>query len=93
MCACLIDYTCSSTVQVQDETLDFGAMLREVALSPTRRVLVASLTMFSCFCSSRYLSGPHGSAFVFNLFDLLYVRKFMTISIYVCHGKILRLLK
>ncbi|ESW23218.1 hypothetical protein PHAVU_004G028200 [Phaseolus vulgaris] len=46
----------SSTVQVQDETLDFGAMLREVALSPTRRVLVASLTMFSCFCSSRYLS-------------------------------------
>lgn len=45
-----------STVQVQDETLDFGAMLREVALSPTRRVLVASLTMFSCFCSSRYLS-------------------------------------
>ncbi|KAK7365077.1 hypothetical protein VNO80_13865 [Phaseolus coccineus] len=45
-----------STVQVQDETLDLGAMLKEVALSPTRRVLVASLTMFSCFCSSRYLS-------------------------------------
>ncbi|CAJ1946969.1 unnamed protein product [Sphenostylis stenocarpa] len=45
-----------SNVRVQDETLDFGAMLGKVVLSPTRRVLVASLTMFSCFCSSRYLS-------------------------------------
>ncbi|KAH1100098.1 hypothetical protein AAZX31_13G048800 [Glycine max] len=46
----------SSTVQVQDETLDFGAMLRKIVLSPTRRVLVVSLTMYSCLCSSRFLS-------------------------------------
>ncbi|TKY50268.1 Protease Do 8 [Spatholobus suberectus] len=44
----------SSTIE--DETLDFGAMLRKVVLSPTRRGLMASLTMYSCFCSSRYLS-------------------------------------
>ncbi|KAG4958751.1 hypothetical protein JHK87_035384 [Glycine soja] len=44
------------TVQVQDETLDFGAMLRKIVLSPTRRVLVVSLTMYSCLCSSRFLS-------------------------------------
>ncbi|KAK7381306.1 hypothetical protein VNO78_33896 [Psophocarpus tetragonolobus] len=40
----------------EDETQDFGAMLRKVVLSPTRRVLMASLTLYSCFCSSRYLS-------------------------------------
>nr|KYP40795.1 hypothetical protein KK1_037839 [Cajanus cajan] len=45
---------CSSTIQ--DETLDFGAMLRKAVLSPTRRALMASLTMYPCFCSSRYLS-------------------------------------
>ncbi|XP_027358955.1 protease Do-like 8, chloroplastic isoform X2 [Abrus precatorius] len=44
----------SSTVE--DETQDFGAMLRNIVVSPTRRVLMASLTMYSCFCSSRYLA-------------------------------------
>ncbi|KAK7316357.1 hypothetical protein VNO77_35333 [Canavalia gladiata] len=44
----------SSTAQ--DETRNLGAMLRKIALAPTRRVLMASLTMYSCFCSSRYLS-------------------------------------
>lgn len=48
---------------VQDQTQDYGAMLRKIVVSPTRRVLMASLTMFSCFNSSRYLSGLHGSAF------------------------------
>ncbi|KOM56756.1 hypothetical protein LR48_Vigan10g264800 [Vigna angularis] len=65
--------TSGSTIRVQDKTLDFDEMVKNLVLSPTRRVLVASLTMFSCLCSSRYMSGPHGSAFVFNLFDWLYV--------------------
>lgn len=91
-CACLIEYICSgSTIQVQDKTLDFDEMVKNLVLSPTRRVLVASLTMFSCLCSSRYMSGPHGSAFVFYLFDWLYVRKFITIAKYVRDGKIVRL--
>nr|AFK34777.1 unknown [Lotus japonicus] len=41
---------------VQDESQDFEAMLSKEIMSPTRRVLIASLTMFSCFQSSRYLS-------------------------------------
>ncbi|KAJ1399715.1 Peptidase S1C [Sesbania bispinosa] len=41
---------------VQDETKDFDALLSKIILSPTRRVLMASLTMYSCFRSSRYLS-------------------------------------
>ncbi|QCD92586.1 Peptidase S1 [Vigna unguiculata] len=45
-----------STIQVQDKTLDFDAMVKKLVLSPTRRVLVASLTVFSCLCSSRYMS-------------------------------------
>nr|XP_012568074.1 protease Do-like 8, chloroplastic [Cicer arietinum] len=56
---------------VEDQTQDSGAMLKKIIVSPTRRVLMASLTMFSCFCSSRYLSGPHGSVFVFKLFDCI----------------------
>lgn len=31
-------------------------MLRKAVLSPTRRALMASLIMYPCFCSSRYLS-------------------------------------
>ncbi|XP_027923704.1 protease Do-like 8, chloroplastic isoform X2 [Vigna unguiculata] len=46
----------NSTIQVQDKTLDFDAMVKKLVLSPTRRVLVASLTVFSCLCSSRYMS-------------------------------------
>ncbi|XP_022637714.1 protease Do-like 8, chloroplastic isoform X2 [Vigna radiata var. radiata] len=46
----------TSTIQVQDKTLDFDEMVKNLVLSPTRRVLVASLTMFSCLCSSRYMS-------------------------------------
>ncbi|XP_061346162.1 protease Do-like 8, chloroplastic [Gastrolobium bilobum] len=41
---------------VQEQAQDSGAVLRNIILSPTRRVLMASLTMYSCFCSSRYLS-------------------------------------
>ncbi|WJX65607.1 Protease Do-like 8, chloroplastic [Trifolium repens] len=41
---------------VQDQTQDSDAMLRKIVVSPTRRVLMASLTLFPCFCSSRYLS-------------------------------------
>lgn len=78
-CWCVdVVYTCSSTVQVQDETLDFGAMLRKIVLSPTRRVLVVSLTMYSCLCSSRFLSGPHIVLLVSNLFDWLYIGEFIT---------------
>ncbi|KAL1338103.1 hypothetical protein HN51_032782 [Arachis hypogaea] len=40
----------------EDEAQDFDGMLRKIHLSPTRRVLMASLTMYSCFHSSRYLS-------------------------------------
>ncbi|KAG2383970.1 Protease Do-like 8 [Vigna angularis] len=48
--------TSGSTIRVQDKTLDFDEMVKNLVLSPTRRVLVASLTMFSCLCSSRYMS-------------------------------------
>ncbi|XP_052723640.1 protease Do-like 8, chloroplastic isoform X2 [Vigna angularis] len=48
--------TPTSTIRVQDKTLDFDEMVKNLVLSPTRRVLVASLTMFSCLCSSRYMS-------------------------------------
>ncbi|XP_014506363.1 protease Do-like 8, chloroplastic isoform X1 [Vigna radiata var. radiata] len=51
-----ISSTSGSTIQVQDKTLDFDEMVKNLVLSPTRRVLVASLTMFSCLCSSRYMS-------------------------------------
>ncbi|MCI04476.1 protease Do-like 8 chloroplastic-like, partial [Trifolium medium] len=56
---------------VQDQTQDSDAMLRKIVVSPTRRVLMASLTLFPYFCSSRYLSGPHGSVFMFQLFDCI----------------------
>ncbi|XP_019442649.1 PREDICTED: protease Do-like 8, chloroplastic [Lupinus angustifolius] len=44
----------SSTVE--DQTQDYAPMLRKIGQSRTRRVLMASLTMFPCFLSSRYLS-------------------------------------
>ncbi|MED6184093.1 Protease Do-like 8, chloroplastic [Stylosanthes scabra] len=40
----------------EDEAQDFDGMLRKIDLLPTRRVLMSSLTMYSCFLSSRYLS-------------------------------------
>ena len=70
---CLCDYACRTN---QDQAKDSGAMLRKIDLSPTRRVLMASLTMYSCFHSSRYLSGPHGSAFCIQIV-LLIVGKFI----------------
>ncbi|CAL0317200.1 unnamed protein product [Lupinus luteus] len=44
----------SSTVE--DQTQDYAPMLRKIGQSRTRRVLIASLTMFPSFLSSRYLS-------------------------------------
>ncbi|KAE9612656.1 putative peptidase Do [Lupinus albus] len=47
-------FSISSTVE--DQTQDYAPMLRKIVQSRTRRVLMASLTMFPCFLSSRYLS-------------------------------------
>lgn len=47
----------------QDQSQELDALLGKTIASPTRRALLASLTMYSSFNPSRYLSGPHGSTY------------------------------
>ncbi|XP_058757300.1 nucleoside hydrolase 3-like [Vicia villosa] len=42
--------------RTEDQTQDSGAILKKTFVSPTRRVLMASLSLYSCLCSSRYMS-------------------------------------